>query len=467
MLTKSKQIEKFYMIFLLVLFGLISILAILNISTTTQLREITIKQNFSGKALLTNQIIQYNFTQNISNKSNISFVSEPEIKDVSIKFGQNSIQLIVNEILENSQKYNIKLQGDLLDNFGRKINFDSSFQFETQGNDFIFKKINENNEVIFLSNTNNFILDKIYQTTEVKKYSATDAYIALIEKLPTGFEKLVVIDYAGKVLFEDKTQNKLYGNVKISSDSKYLMYSSQDAVYLEFLIPKSSNILHILDIGSEFKNIELSERIKSEIMDFYFTSDNRTILIKKSDGNYYLADFLDRERGETLIGRFTSFGGFDLQNSKIVFTSYDPLVTYSSFPFISIFKSNRQIINITDGSQYVTNPVFYKDSVIFSRQYKDIPGSRGLMEVVEYDLINEKIYKLAKFEGLSLELSKISQDHKILSLESYSPNSLSDMDKLRLYSNETKPYRADIVFFDLNSKEHIYTIFSAQELIWL
>ncbi len=466
MYIKSTNIPKFYFSILLFLFILVFILALLLGFKEPNLIDISLKTNQKGLADRVNQSIKLKFSREIKLDDTFKVYFKPEILNFSVNLNKNLLSIDINEPLKSNSEYTLKLTGQVFDFFDRSIALPSEFKFTTPKNLFLYKNYKNDTETLILSNADDFSKKEVYRSNQIKKFHASDKYIVVIEKLPNGYESIKLFDYEGNVILEEKDKSKIYLEAQISSNSKLLLFSSQDAVMSTFLIPKDVSKLYLYNIENSTFN-KLDTNINSEVMDFYFAYDNQTVVLKKTDGNYYLFDITNLKSNPTMLGRFATFGGFNINNTQAIFTFYDPLNYYSLFPIITIYGANRQTRDITDGNTFVANPVFGIDQIYYAQKYKDLDGSRGLLEIVSYNINNGEIKTLITHDGFSVELPKISKDYSLMAIEKYSTDSLMDNNKLRIYFNEVKPYNSDILIYDLQNLNLLKVIENAHDVIWM
>ncbi|RMD77041.1 hypothetical protein D6810_02155 [Candidatus Dojkabacteria bacterium] len=445
MYISQVKFKKITIVFLLTLLILIAFFFVLNGLITTKYLGVELTVDELSLPVSKNQSIRFLFSRSIV-QSDIEVLVDPKF-DFSVRWFPKEIVIIPEKVLLNNQIYKVTIRGKIKDNLKREIVDFIEYEFKTRPYEFVFKRIDGSNETLVRSNLSDFKEQEVFKSQTIKKFDANRVLFAVIETMKSGFDRLIVKKFGGETIFQTTTDSKLIPSVSISDDSKYLMFLEQDAVRESgFTIPKSESRLKIYDINNNrFLKIP-SDSNFSEVMESTFAPDSKTIILKKADGNYYLTNVSNLSKS-TLLGRYTSFGGFDEKGQKILFTSYDPLYTYSSYPFIAIFSSNRKVNQINDGENYVTNPRFFKDgAILFASEYKSVEGTKGLMEI---KMFKDGVTKsLARIDGYSLELPNVSDDYFYFSAERYTVENLLNYEKTRIFANESKPYHADTIIFN-------------------
>lgn len=404
---------------------------------------------------LVNPIIRVKFSRPVQRENiNSQIIITPEV-EFTTNFSRNDLEIRFPMNLDSSTTYTISFSGDILDIYGEKFGEEIEYEFRTKEQRIAYLK-----KGLFGED------DRIIES-DLKFETHTELYSAKrIKDFEKNSEYLVVV-----VVNEDETQNIKVKNLRNGTENDFKL-NSQNVISIDlnedkvlfisqkveprsnFLIPQGQSTTNLFNISSGELRLFNPKDTGIATVFANFTSDGRSVVYKSEDSFFYIADI--NEGAEPVgIGRFQTTGGFNRNLDKIVLTEFDPLEVYTSFPFITIFSSDRTMESITDGSVYVIDPKFYNnsDEIIFAQKYQEIEGSTGFFEIRKF--LRGDFETIFKFENYSLEIPQLSFDDRFLVAERYSSSDLLDYQNQRDFFNFRKPIFGDLVTFDMQSKEVI------------
>jgi len=381
---------------------------------------------------------------------------------------QNNI-LIINfeETLKSNTQYSIKFPKDIFDTFGKKFEIDTIF-FKTEELKLGYIKKSDNDiDKLIIQNIQTEEELVLLKHKDIKKFDYNSNYVVAIVETQEKTSDIAIVDRENnKTALLDLTNQNII-SVAVNKNKNEFIYIAQDVEIKEnYLLPTSLNKLFLFNIENNSIKTINPGNTANDVVDVDYFFDHDSIIYKSGDGTYYVASLSTFEFSP--IGKFLYYGGSDLFIENLVFVNFNPLETYSSFPFISIFNTQRKETIITDQNSYVIDPTinFNGSYIFFAEKYSDFENFKGLFKINKYDLLNQETTEVLKIEEFSLELPSQSPDNDFVVFERYSKDALLDSKKHRNYIFQTKPAIGEIVIFSLKEKS-IVKILKGIEAKWI
>lgn len=449
---------------------LIGIFLILNTFVHPRVVNIDIKGGKNNSALRSQQI-KVEFNRPIDKetiKDNITI--EPQIEFRTLWSG-NTLIILPNTTLESQTEYRITFKRDIKDIYGDEFLEDYIFNFTTELPKFAFIERSplSNSEAIVIYNAHQQNKEELIRRDNIKYYGINQNYLVIVtEKNYTNN-----IEILNRKNGEIKNFN--LNNTRINSFSfspsefkNEFAFTKQDiTVYPNYYLPKSDIKVVIYNIDSLSENIFNPKDTAKDVTFIDYSRDGESIIYKSGDSFFNLAE-VNNQDNIISIGRFLSSGNFSSDSSKIVFLDYDPLNAHNSMQFITVFNSNRDIKNLTDGKTAVLDPIFKNrsDLIIYSEMFKELEGTKGIFKIAQIDQEGNKT-DIIKSENFSLELPQLSTDDRFISFEQYTQINLKDYSRTRSLEFQNKPYYGLIVIFDTKISQIFDNNLLGVDVTWL
>ncbi len=416
-------------------------------------------------------------------KNTISiFFNEPIKKDINLQdfltispesdFKVNNLgnkaEIVFEQILLG-QKYDLRIDNSLTSLFGTQIKSDTQISFSSKNPRFAFFSKEGDTSYIKSYDLSGKKEDTLYSTTNsVKGFSIRNKYLLVNESYDEINTKLVLVDLDTKnVIRTTDLKNRTSFKADLSYDGSFFIYMSQ-AVKSDgdFVIPIESNNLNILNIQTgETKEIDY-KRFSEDVLDIFITPDNSALLIRGYDSTFFIQSIAQNDEPVTL-SKFIGTGGFNSKGTKVIFAAFDPTAAFTSYPFITVYNSDRTTNDFKFDGNFVTDPIFYGESaVMYAKKLKDIVGTPGIFGIFTFDAEKETAIVQSDTFFESFELPKLSSDEVYMCYESYSQMALLDFNNQRNFINQRKPSNASINVMELGSKDSIVKIDNAYDCKW-
>ena len=161
-------------------------------------------------------------------------------------------------------------------------------------------------------------------------------------------------------------------------------------------------------------------------------------------------------------------GNFNKDESSIVFVAFDPLLTYSSSQFLSVFNSNRETTKIEFNGIPVLDPQFKNksDLIVYAERNKELETTKGIYKIMETDIKGNKKELLASNE-YSLELPILSSDDRYIAIEQYTQLQLKNYQTSRSLGFQNKPFSGSIIIFDTKLEKVYNEYVIGSDVQWL
>jgi hypothetical protein len=234
-----------------------------------------------------------------------------------------------------------------------------------------------------------------------------------------------------------------------------------------FVIPLGPSDITIVDTDDfTTSNYEYSA-FTDDVLDAYITPDNEGLLLRGYDSTFYIKSLRGSEEPINLA-KFIGTGGFNSKGSQIIFSAFDPSFAFASFPYISIYNSDRTTQDIKIEESYVLDPVFGNDnSIYYAKRLKEFVGTPGYFGIFKY--IDNQEVSVIQDENLntSFELPLLSSDDNYLCYEVYEESSMLDYSSQRNFINQRKPKKASINVYEFNRNGNVIEIPNAYDCRWI
>ena len=416
-------------------------------------------------------------------KNSISvFFSEPVQKDVNLKdfvsispesdFKVNNLgnkaEIIFEQILLG-QKYDLRIDSSLVSLFGTQLRSDTLISFSSKSPRFAF--FSKEGDTSYIKSYD--IVEQkevtLYSTSNtVKGFSIRNKYLLVNELYEEVNTKLVLIDLDSRnVVRTTDLKARISFKADLSYDGSFFVYMSQSVkTDSDFVIPVEANNLNMVNIQTgENKEIEY-KKFSEDVLDIFITPDNSALLIRGYDSTFFIQSFAQNDEPVTL-SKFIGTGGFDSKGTKVIFAAFDPTAAFTSYPFITVYNSDRTTNDFKFDGEFVTDPIFYGDTaVMYAKKLKDIVGTPGIFGIFTFDAEKETAIVQSDTLFESFELPKLSSDEVYMCYESYSQIALLDFNNQRNFINQRKPSVASLNVMELDSNESIVKIDNAYDCKW-
>lgn len=445
------KLTKVTIITIAILLILITCLIYLGSLKKNHIREIKVTGSQLSAALVDTKI-NLKFSRPVNRENIKNYISIYPETDFNANFIQNDLQISFTKNLDSNTTYSLKLSKDIKDIYKEDLESEFIYEFKTKEQKILFIKKENNSDKVVESSIDFSNQMELYESKKIKGFKKVGNYLLVVTVNEDRTQNIVLKNLLENSIKDFKLENQSIFSFDMS-DKNVLFLAQKVEVAQRFLSPQGSSTINIYNI--ENGELKLFNPSNTGVNTLFakFSPDNQNVIYKSSDSFFYLANLDESE--PVAIGRFKTYGAFNTDLNKIIFTEFDPLQTYSSFQFISIFNSNRELNKVTTGEYPVVDPKFFhnSDDIIFSSENKPLEGSTGIFKIVKYNGSGfEDIYA---DDDNSLELPEVSFDDKYLVFEKYSKEDLLDFENQRDFIDYTKPLYGSLVSFDLNDKKFI------------
>jgi hypothetical protein len=450
----------------LLMFAGICFFAILNLTGRTHVRFVEVKT--ANQALETvDQIIKFNFSAPVNKDSTQNFITITPQAEFSTAWSNNTLFLVFKENLSYSTTYKVLISG-MKDRYAQSVE-DYSYEFTTKKAQlaYIQKSISEEGDSLVISDADFGNKNTVFQSETIQRFAANSQYAAVVTEVK-GENDIQIVKLSDKSRLDLGLENTLIQSIEFSPVRNEIAYTAQKIIVEgDSVFPQTEMKVLIYDIDSkittEFKPLGSS----NNILNIKYSRDGMNLLYKTVDSYYFYLPLNDPE-AIVQLGRYLGDGGTNFANDKIVFVTFDPLQTFSSSQYLSVFNADRTIQNITDGSIPVFDPMYYyrSDNLVFSQKSRDLEMTPGLYKIVEMSE-DGGVKDILTDDDHSLELPKISPDDRYVAIERYSEYDLLSFTDRRNFGFQSKPATAGLVIYDLQEKNLIDTGVLGIEAQWI
>jgi len=401
------------------------------------------------------------------------YVTLDPLIEYNLTWSGNTLFVIPKETLSEDTVYKLKIEPGYKDVYGTTVSEIFNYEFKTKPLKLTYLEKNypKSKDRIISRNPKNSNQEVLFEDDNIKQYSINKDYLVVVTTASDKTDNIKTYDLRTRAKRDLGLTNASISRIDVSiAVDSFLFIYQQVEPKGQLLQPLSNNVIRIYNLNNQTVADYNPGGTAKDVMDANFSPDGKSILYRSADSLFFLAP-LDLSSDPISIGRFIGTGGFNKDGTKIIFTNYDPLQTYSSFPFIAIFTSDRKTIQITDGSTYVVDPIFAKttDGILFGNRYEDLLGAQGLFNITRGTPDENNFYSFTKVfdqKDNSIELPEPSWDDRYIVIEKYDKASLLDYQNQRNFINQRKPNKASLVIYDTKENKVITEIANGIEAEW-
>lgn len=469
----SKTHNKFIFAVITTLLLLIGLLAYVNNNSTPKITGFSVAGG-PNNAQFINQSIKIDFNRPMRNVSltKADILMTPEA-NFTTSWSGNSLYIYFYENLQANTQYQLTLTTNIEDQYQKFLAENVTYTFKTQNYQFTYLEDTSSEDKIILADIENK-RSTLFFSENIQLYDINPNYLVTIS-IVNEVDSLISITDISEKDNPIEVKNFVLANTKIArldvsptlSEFSYLAQRIEKSPE-GFLIPKSGSLIYRYDIQQDSSTTINPDETANDALVLAYSGDGRYLLYRGTGAQFYIIDLKDPSKA-IILGQFQSFAGINFDASYILFSDFDILGTFTQLPFVVRFKViDRSTEVLTDPSEYVIDPQFFqtKNSILYSRQYREAIGSQGLFEVVLRNDTNQ-IIQIIREDNFSLELPQPSVDDSFIAAEKYSEKALQDIQNTRSLILQRKPKDASIVIFDTNSSKKILEIENGYELRWI
>ncbi len=452
---------------IVVILILILIFVYLNLNTAPHVRfvEINGDQNSLG---IKDQRVKVYFSGPMNKDSSAHYVTINPSANFSTSWSNNTLFIIFKGNLIASTDYQIKISKDMKDVYGKNLTEDFLYNFKTENLHLAYiQKNSQSDQQIILADPDFQNPKVLFQTSNIKLFALNKDYLVVVTD-SEGIDSLQFKNLKTGEIKKFDLGSVTIDRLDFSPVANQFIYLTQEIEKKdEYTQPSNQIDLNLYDIDSGTNKILNSDYLSIQIIDMKYSADGGSILFKSSDSYYYIIP-IDNPSDKTVLERFLADGGFNKDSDKIIYIAYDPLSTYTKAQYLTVYTSDRKQKKLTNGDVPVLDPEydFTDDDIIFAQEYKELPTTKGIYEIVKIDNKgNEKV--LLKDEDRSLELPRISPDDRYIVIERYTKQNLLNFEDQRNYLFQTKPSSASLIVLDQKDKKLIDNNIIGIEAMWV
>lgn len=451
-MRKFTKFQKITALSISLLVILIVLFLILNTFVHPKVTSILIKGG-QDSALIRNQQIRLEFNRPIKRDNIADYIKiNPSIEFRTIWSG-NSLVVIPNQVLDSDTNYNLSISRELEDIYNEKFIEDFEFIFKTEQPKIalIEKPLNSNQEILAIYNSDLTNRQQILVRENIKYFGINENFAVIVTENNYSNNIEILNRRTNEVRSLDLVNQRVSAfSFSSSTTRNEFAYTKQDIeVKANYYLPKSKSKIYIYSLDSYSQNEFNPQGTAEDVTSLEYSNKGESLLYRTGDSFYSIAESQNPEN-YTGIGRFLSEGNFSKDDDDIVFIAFDPLNTYDSIQFLSVFNSNRETTKIESNNIPVLDPKFKNktDNIVYAERMNELITTKGIYKIMETDLKGNKKELLASAENKSLELPVLSFDDRYIAIEQYTAEQLKDYQNSRNLGFQTKPHAGNIIIFD-------------------
>lgn len=436
------------------------VFAIMLETQTPTFQKVTQIAGTKENASVDNQILSIKTNRQVdlsSLEGNLTIIPETSY---SLSFFENTLNIIFDEPLSFDTTYYVNVNSNARDIYGNNFSeFEYSFKTKTAKLAYLstdrktvaYTGVDLVSNVTLFNSQDNIVLYEVSQ----------NQLLAITEK--NGESS---IHYKAPQREFEIDSNMQINSLDASSDfSQVFLTAAEVKIFGDYAIPQGRNMLYKLDLKKqELEHIEVNLDTFGDIVSVKILDDGSGVLLKGSESSFSL---VDTKTFESIVplGKFLDVTDFNQDKNQYLAVESPFGASIEDFPYVSLVDANAQKNAITNGSFYVVDPVFLGDQAIFAERYQITEGIRGLFKISQLNDNNE-LEEIIKLGGMSLELPKVSEDLRYIAMESYTIDSMSEIEGIRSLGYQSKPGKAEIVIFDLKTETLVHAGLNGIDLKW-
>ena len=469
-MKKFNKFQKLTIISFIVLGMLILAFVVLNSFVHTRVTSVIIKGD-QNNASIRNQQIRIEFNRPINKQSATEFVSiTPEIPFRNLWSG-NTLVIIPDLNLDSSTEYTITLSQNLKDIYNETLTEDFAYTFKTEIPKFAMleKPYDSRTNTVAIYSADLKNREVIIERENIKFYGINENFAVVV----TDQNFASNIEILNRKTLETKSldlKNTIVSSFSFSNSNtrNEFAYTKQEIeLKANYYIPKSKSKIFIYSLDTFLEKEFNPQGTAEDVTSLQYSNMGNTLLYKTGDSFFSIAETQNTEM-YTGIGRFLAAGNFNKNDTSIVFVAFDPLLTYSSSQFLSVFNSDRVTTKIEFNNIPVLDPQFKNkdDSIIYSERHLELETTKGIYKIMETD-INGNKNEILSSTDYSLELPVLSSDDRYIAIEQYTRLQLKNYQNSRSLGFQNKPYSGSIIIFDTKLKKLYNDYVIGSDVHWL
>lgn len=422
------------------------------LNSTQELKIIGFKlEGENSSANLVDQRIEIDFNSPIIASDISKYINIEPIEQYRTSIVGTKLILDISNNLKSDQIYKISISKDIQDRYGRKLEKDKIFEFQTSKLSLTYLQNNSNGEDKIVQSDFDFSNAKeIYSHDKIKSYSINKNILAVVVEETDKTNKIKIVDLKTKNVRDLSKEDQVISSISVSPISNQIAFSAYYVSKIDgFVIPKSLGTLSIYNYEkNESRQVDFNE-LSIDCDDVEFSVDGNSITFRDSyKMEYFTLSARDLSQF-TSLGNFIGYGGYSKNKDKLIFTSVQTEGEFLRKPIIQILNSDKSTINITQNEIYSAEGRFFnrENKIVFGQEF-DIAVERQMFELKELDLDTNEQRSLLKIDDLSLELANISPDDRFVVVEGYNREQLNDYTNQTIRGFMSKPEIAILIVYD-------------------
>lgn len=413
------------------------------------------------------QTLTFEFSRNLQPGLGANLASyikfQPEIAGNFRQLG-NKVIFVPNQVLLYDQAYQIDINPNLLDTYGKQLQSSYQLSFSTKPQRLLWQQQGQTgselsnlllgdlkgSKELILENKNlkefavSYQGDKlayIIQDVDTPESNASKLYRYdfklkrhLLIELPNKLNIYSLqFDRLGNLIFLGNTPNEQLVGVPATERSETITKAYQ----YDF---KQTKLLELANLSGHY----------ADLVGLASAPKGNTVLLQKFSGDYVLAA-LDSSEASPL-GQFYGFGGFSYSSeyfsgSAINFDEVD------FFPGVKVLN-DQGVVYSSASSSYIKDPDLAKNSskIVYAIRQRALPLAEGVFALQIEDFLRPEVLKTISADNASLELPRLNGDEQYLGYEKLALENLEDISRpVRKYVNAGRPVDASLEVLKLFS----------------
>lgn len=444
--------KSFYKLISLVAGGLIiacTILSILLLQSGPRVRSITPTLDAQNQPTAKQQVVRVQFDRPIPQMNLKPFVTVHPAAEFDIRQEGQVIYITFNKNLQLGTEYSMTIKSNLPDVRGRQIGHDITYRFMSEPAELLY--VERNYEALDRVVSYNPISKKsetIMEADTIIHLASNGSYLAIVQRDADNVDTVMLREQASGAMF------KLTNLKPKSSISKIaLSPSNQLAVVTPTVDKQASNELWRFAIsGTQLSPVG---QPTAGVMDIKYSHDGQVLVVKKTDGLYYLGP-TTAESTLSLLGEFFSIGDFNHTNDKLLVETNTSVMVYDA--------SAQKTLSLPElfGTDAKTPTFLHNSDDIAYRNYRAKPGTDSFETTVEVtrNKARDTTLSLQPKEYFLGDIA-VSADDRYLAVQLATAAQLYDD-----YRLNAKPEGTVIRIFDRTTQQYLPEKLTGVDPIW-
>ncbi len=465
--------KRYWILSGIVLLGLSLLIAIMGLLSYTRRPVIWVVSSESSQYLpQTGAVIRLSANHPLDRRSVESALTfEPEL-EFRVSWSVDTMQIKFAENLNSNSVYKLTISTAAQDIYGQALAAPYIFEFRSSPAGFAYLEPNARegtaDRIVLVSDVQENKTKALFEQSKIVEFDINDQHLAVIYE-DSNMESHLYIAALGEAsagwLVESGIQDLHLSKLSLSPLEDQLAFLGQRVELVQNVpVPQNQNRVYLYDISRRY----LREVGPAGVIDLGYTPDGSAIWLRGNGPDHYLLDLSQPEAELVELGDHFGMGGFSQNREKVVFVDFEPYTDDASYPYINVMDKDRSLNAITSGDNFVVDPQFFFDSsnIIFSARSSELEGTRGLFSIL---VVNEsaQIIHTISYPGYSLELPRVSWDDRYILIERYDSEMLRDYNGMRDFIFQTKPYKAELMIYDMLNESFLSYTYSGRDAVWL